>query len=394
MHFRYCVLARFPSAFSTSLLLLAAACGSPAGSDTTTPAGASAEEVVVKPVGGDHPGSLLVTLPANAPNGLFAYTLWVSKMTAGVASMPSPIGINQPNKLASGTYCLTLVTTEYNSTATVSDKFQDCTIQVSPKQTTTYPLSVVTFKKGATVTLGVDPVDAFTSTMILSSLKGGDGKTTTFGDSYGINAVRPAGNYHYAFGLFDGVDGKVAAGAVQAVDVSSLAQRRSLVVTASVPTFPSYNGNQTAQLVVKAVKGAAFAQVGFHVPYGTGAVLVGEYDDHTPVGTYTLELNGDYLEVALSATAGAASTAFAVQRIDVDDVAVDRDDGSTVATSGTYAIDRVMTGAGGATVYKNIVQRAPTKTGVDVFPGSYRITTTYRTTEAGFQNSVDTVTVP
>src|SRR5262249_15274744 len=99
----------------------------------------------------------------------------------------------------------------------------------------------------------------------------------------------------------------------------------------------------------------------------------------------------------LSARAGDPPTRQEVERLDIDEVAVTTDNGSVVSVPGTWVLEKqVPFGDGGATFVPVFATSAgfPTQTGVDGVPGTYRITTSYNTVEAGKKTTVNVVTVP
>jgi hypothetical protein len=114
----------------------------------------------------------------------------------------------------------------------------------------------------------------------------------------------------------------------------------------------------------------------------------------TDTSSYQLKFNPDsshpfYVDVPL-ASKGAASLPFQLGRIDVDDVTLRDASGGPQTASGLFTVERK--GADGTfTAFSSCTYG--TKTGIDVPPGTYRITTTYFI-QGSMGRSVDTVTVP
>jgi hypothetical protein len=97
--------------------------------------------------------------------------------------------------------------------------------------------------------------------------------------------------------------------------------------------------------------------------------------------------------LTLSANAGDPATTFQLARIDVDDVQVSLNDGTTEMRSGVYKVELVTTANGKETLFTTCAVNAATKTGLTVPPGTYRITTTFPT-HANSSPNVQTIAVP
>ena len=104
--------------------------------------------------------------------------------------------------------------------------------------------------------------------------------------------------------------------------------------------------------------------------------------EHTVLGNtawkkrYFLWLNGTYATYEVEP---GKTTTVQMQRLDVDDVDVTREDGSKFRTAGTYSIEW-LNPAGTYVAWPDL-QKLPTKTGVDLVPGHYRVTVAYTTAE-------------
>jgi hypothetical protein len=83
--------------------------------------------------------------------------------------------------------------------------------------------------------------------------------------------------------------------------------------------------------------------------------------------TYTLNVAGRQLPLSQN-----AANAITLQRIDIDDVTVTREDGSSYLAKGTYELF-----FGG----NRVVAPTPTNTGIDVLPGTYELVISYSTAD-------------
>lgn len=185
----------------------------------------------------------------------------------------------------------------------------------------------------------------------------------------------------------------LASGEVKAVDLSPPELRGKIVIKPPTRMFPtvrqetwfaasrSYSAETLASYPVQ---GGAYREKYLLNP-SSWAENVGKLAsdlEHTVLGNtawtrgYFLWLNGTYvnLEVAPGGT-----TVVQMQRLDVDDVEVTREDGTTFRTEGRYSIEW-LTPAGTYVVWPEL-QNLPTKTGVDLVAGHYRVTVSYNTLE-------------
>jgi hypothetical protein len=77
-----------------------------------------------------------------------------------------------------------------------------------------------------------------------------------------------------------------------------------------------------------------------------------------------------------------------VRRIDVNDVAVTREDGSIVYVPGTYVVSyRDPTSGSYQQVLSGVFCSNPTRSGVDVIPGQYKVVTTYDLPEGEYHDT-------
>src|SRR5262249_10940958 len=153
------------------------------------------------------------------------------------------------------------------------------------------------------------------------------------------------------------------AGQTTSVDLSSFAERRSAKILPPVSeAFPS--APTCADTVyLRAIRSGQARDVTMNV--GSGFVL-GEYAPAgQPAGAYTFMSGGYTVPFTLSANAGDPPAVVQLARIDVNDVTVRLNDGTTVTRPGNYTIEAVS--PDGQTVLgSTCAAGAPTKTGVTV----------------------------
>lgn len=98
---------------------------------------------------------------------------------------------------------------------------------------------------------------------------------------------------------------------------------------------------------------------------------------------YYLFVNGTYAEITVEA---GKQVDVAIKRLDVEDVAVTREDGSVVQTPGTWSLEWQTPSGAWIPVY--FAQNLPTNQGLDLVAGSYRATVTYATFDNNYQSDV------
>jgi hypothetical protein len=187
----------------------------------------------------------------------------------------------------------------------------------------------------------------------------------------------------------------IAAGDIKGIDVAPPNDRRAFLIRGPKRAFPDANCGRvitiTAPQTATASVGSSDINIGdaSHQP-----AFVFEHSSYAPVA-YNLGMFGVLSADVPLGPVGGAPTEAHVGRIDVDLVAVKKNDGSTVPTPGTYEIRQVFAGAGGKpeTFGRSFCLNSATKTGVDVLPGTYEITTTYNTVETGTKTDVQRITI-
>lgn len=402
--------------------------------------------VIVTPVGNDHPGSFAVAAAA-LPTGT---SIWLTSRAwfgpsplldttldqdAPQVALDSNASFEQPV----GTYCFA-VGDEFGMAA------KDCSVVISPNQTTTYGVGTLAVQNnpqeaGPVLGLDVGAASAPSTGTSTSDL----GKTyvsvTTPTWSlpralqYGVAVTGDTyvdflpGQYELQFGLFDGFTFEMAGAAVSSVDLRSFATRRSLAIVAPTRSFPNavcpppYLVTPSvpipgvpAWFVFGTKNGAERSSPAFVASDGEQVLLGENASDGSPAGSYLLAFGETYEDegyvtnsnpsgltfsgwgegaLAISANPGDPPAVTTIGRLDIDDVMVTQNDGSTADYPGTYVIQQQKgVDANGNAIWTNFGCSAPTKTGFDVPAGTYQVTTTYETLQDGNKTDVQTVTVP
>lgn len=362
------------------LALAAVACGS-----ATDDAGSAESGVTVTPTGNDHPGQLVVTVPAGVtPND--SNDIYTADNAAITFATPYTLSIG--NHTLQNRHCHNLAC----NASTVGFAIQN-------HATTTVSLGAIGFKRSqADGLLGVDAV------MTVSPRGSGyDQLTASISnqpvaeDTAQSVGYRIPSAYSYAFGLFDGFQTTVEPGKVDTVDLDGKTNRRQVRIVAPARSLPDAPSCAGWSITARRPDGANATNGGRISNVAAGAVvLIGELITNGAVpATYTLQTGSfDQYPVAFSlGDVGADPATLNVGRIDVADVAVKQNDGTTVTYHGNYTLSRVTTNsAGGETLSPVCV--APTNSGVDVMAGKYRLVTSYNTAEVGEKTTTDDVTLP
>ena len=354
------------------LLATTMACGSSASDAGTTESG-----VTVTPTGDDHPGQLVVTVPAGVTptDTNDAFTIGGS----------APVAFTTPYTLPIGDHTLNIR----------SCRGQDCggwslPFTIQNHATTTVALGAIAFKRtGSDGLLGIDAAIA------------ADGMTANVGtqwvaeDQLQTVAYRLPLAYTYTFGLFDGFDTTVEPSKIDTIDLDVRTNRRQVRIVAPARALGDAAMCKGWTITGKRTDRSKQSAAGIVIPSGT-VVLLGEHvTDASQTGEYWLRTGpGDVApaKFTLGDTGGDPAT-LNVGRIDVTDVAVKQNDGTTANVRGQYTISRVTTNTAGGEVLDSVCA-GQTNTGVDVLPGTYRLVTTYSTVEVGTKTTTQDVTVP
>jgi hypothetical protein len=311
----------------------------------------------VNPTGHENEGYLLVQAPPT---------------TRGFAGTPQlsyrGTALNQDAKtrFTKGTGCLAL----YNNL------MSDCAVTVDAKQTTTYQLASL-YVHWDPATLAVDFGPDWTVTV-------------TRGDARLMSAIARApftndvltlpGDFHIAFnGLssLPAMDVTIAAGEAKDIDLTTTDKRATIhVIPPSSRSFPNSACSRSDWLAQRSDSGTIVRQMA--VPATADAsykVMPLAAADGSHYEMLTADGSGTPLTVAAGQTVD-----FKVKRIDVNDVSVTREDGSTYAATGSYVVSRKDLATG---TFQPLLGgcASNTATGLDVAPGVYKITTSWTTAD-------------
>lgn len=337
------------------LLVLLAAIGSGCSGQLSTEdaVGEDGKADQVDPHGHDNDSYLFVTSPASTRG-----TIAPSLTYRGVA-MPA----DTKTRFTKGTGCLGL----YNSLMT------DCAVVINANQTTTYPL--------ASLHLSWDPtafqVD-FGPEWVVSATRSGTRLMSAIATALFTNDVLTLpGDFHIEIidlAVFAPRDVSLAGG--DAKDIDLTAEKRATIHL--IPPTRSFGSSSCSRgsLLVQRTNNGGILRSSMIPTQGDASYrvfpLTAADSSHYEVAT------GD---LAAPITLAVGQTLdFKVKRIDVNNVLLTRNDGSTYYTKGTYVISRKdpATGAyqpafGGCS--------AATPSGIDVVPGVYKIATSWATAD-------------
>jgi hypothetical protein len=366
----------YASVFAALFVLGLAGCS--AGESTASDDAAD----TVDPSGTDTlDGKLLVVTPQTP--GVLTHATTFRAYTASDQSSSTSVQAGTPAGLRPATNECLVMTEADNGVAYA------CGIKIESTKTTTYD------QIGALTYQGVSPSALEFSefqfwNMTANFIADAPGAAPTYrAEQFGMSALRYAGTYRASFGpFFDGMDYTVRGGQTTTVDLSSFAQRRSVKIlppaSKAFPNAPNCNDN----VGIVATRFGLTRSSG--ITLGAGFIF-GEYAPAGQApGEYTISTGGYAPSFAMSANAGDPPAVVQLARIDVNDVTVRLNDGSSVVRPGTYTIEAVT--ADGKTVLgQTCASGAPTKTGANVPAGTYRITTTFVTHDV--PTDVKTITV-
>jgi hypothetical protein len=392
--------------FGVSALAFLIACAS---NDELT--GASEQNDTLHPQGDETMGSLLVT----APPGV---TLSAGGLDFSVSINGTAVPVGTETRVKAGRQCLHLSTKRWHGgpATEFTQTISDCSLTIVAGQTTTYALSGlrVTYDDARlTRTYGVrpyagvfqyqspsDPAISDTNVFGEDDLMAGPAAEVgphpaswTFRHASGAAEVVPvvAGHYrtHFAVANIAGSSTDVAQGQIVDWDITPSEWRQAIRFDSPRREFGDPPGHphcgRTPGYVIEADRSmwndrddsAPFANVGsptrWLAPADAGGKAV----------TYTLSIYG--ITQSLSATAG-GMTNITPHRIDVDDVELTTETGETRKVPGTYTVGIVDAAGverphpfraydqadfnGGHPICRERSE-FPTKTGIDVLPGSY-----------------------
>lgn len=343
---RYCVLIA---------LLSTAGC---AGNVSTTddPIGEDGKADQVNPTGHDNEGYLVVKTPPST-RGFYSEPYLTYRNTS--------ITPGTKTRFTAGSACLGI----YNNLMT------DCAVAISQKATTTYELSSLYVHWDPTE-LAVDFGPQWTVTVTRGSAR----LLSSIADvSFTQDLLALPGDYHVAVdgvGQFPPTDLSLAAGETKEIDLTGDKRGTIHVIPPASRSFANSPCAGSTRLVQRDDGGATLRAM--TIPVQADASyrvfpLTAADASHYEIWT------GDNVASPLAVAVG-KTVDFKVKRIDVNDVLVTRDDGTTYSQKGTYVVSRQdpTTGVfspdfGGCS--------SATPSGLDVSPGVYKISTSWTTSE-------------
>jgi hypothetical protein len=365
----------------------------------------------IDPTDDENLGLLQVVLPTNLGNLDYQWSVSYrsTAVSAGTAS-----------RFTAGTGCI-VVTSPYASPA------QKCGIEVLKKQTTNDDLAALKVAYAATATgpLAVDfgpspslrvfrtqdPVAPATTGTEIAFAQAG---SVPWNGAPVTPVITVPGDYRFSFGvgILDDVKKSVSGKSNLAFDITPADKRAHVKVKVPQRDFPDAtwqcsgtNRNYLVQRNKVDVPGQgeppgydirnnrSYYGPGEGIVANKGFVLNVDYDFKMfPFTTAEAPMHYDYVVnnqvFALDLTAGKVVT-VPVDRIDVNDVTLTKETGEKYTVQGTWQLFTpgpnnswvpflVRDCAAGQAAFS-----APTKTGVDVLPGNYRVVVSYTTAEGG-----------
>jgi hypothetical protein len=383
------------------VLLLAAFAASPSVACALTPGDDDVDQVEaakrVKPVGTQAAGTLRVSLPAELSVSSLATDGFRIELSARQPTGWVPVALDTEVALAPGATCLRLrVGKRTGNDEDYAEGATDCTVTVAPNAVTPITLGAVRYESSDEI-LGVSP-DVFKAyrrwgampeprpTCERAKIATGD-ESQLIGCGVEASKLRPVlpGTYSFRWGVADGFTTTIAPGEVRVLDFASAPDRRITRVVAPTRELPDASGLTSYEIVAGAKKmtRTAAAEQSFQV--GVAA------DANVPhVLAIVSAAARQETPLPVPAAAGAPAR-FEIQRIDVDHVEVTSSFGTT-SVPGSYVVSRRE----GASLVPIVLAPDgwPTNTGLDLLPGIYQVTTTFRRLDGTAGTDVQDVTLP
>lgn len=341
--------------FVFMVMMAAVGCGGNVSSDDGN-VGEVGKADEVDPTGHENEGYLLVKSPATT-RGFYAAPYLTYR---GTSVQPDAKG-----RFTNGTGCLGI----YNSL------MSDCAVAISAKQTTTYELASL-YVHWDPATLAVDFGPQWTveltrsGTRLMSSIA--DAQITQ-------DLLTFPGDFHVEFpnhALLPPVDFSLAAGENKELDLTADKRATIHVVPPSSRNFGNSSCGHGDKLVQRGDNGAIMASMPVSAQADASYrvfPLVAADASHYEVWTAD--------DIATPLTLGVGQTVdFEVKRIDVNNVLVTREDGSTYSTTGQYVISRKDPASG---LFQPVLGGcvSTTPSGLDVSPSVYKIVTSWSTAD-------------
>lgn len=417
------------SRFSVALLLTlsAAAAACSADTDSEESLGQDEAEKRIKPKDSENLGRLQV----NWPQGWQAAINAADDATVTYRNGGVVIGVQ--SRLKEGDGCLALGT-RFGTT------LQDCTVALTKNKTTTFDLSAlkVTYDATATGKLAVDfgPKPTLSIRRKNPASPGSEpviwnqGNSGYFNGSNTRGVITLPGDYVFSWGLpiLDEKNESLAKGKFETVNLDPAEKRATIKVKAPTRELPnaafgcgSAHRNFLIQRNADNSAGAYGEPDGSVQQQGAGGAtsegivawqalpLTKDTDFRVfPFAASEGAMHYEYVVnsvvVPLDVKPGKTVT-VPVERLDVDDVEVEKEDGSTYNVKGQYVvykqgpnnswlpITQYQQSYYGGCSGTRAAWSAPTGTGLDLPPGTYRLVITYNTAE-GAKTKDEVVTLP
>lgn len=259
---------------------------------------------------------------------------------------------------STGTYCVRTW-----SDSMVSEP--DCTVEMQPLVATTYKLGSITFTHGRDeAVFGIDTDKA------RADLHG----LATSADAM----AHPEGTFHFELGKDAGdlvLPYKVVQGAQTDIDVTDIPGLRAVRLLPSTNrVLPDFTGTYPA-IELCAFDTTIYGRCTQLRPYDKPLLIPGGTEE-VQVGIRTIESAGTRISPIVKFPAAPGIVDVQMRRIDFNHVTVATSASATQAVPGRVKLEKLAVNAGESD--RTIARELPTGYGLDVPPGKYRVSTTYK----------------
>jgi hypothetical protein len=241
----------------------------------------------------------------------------------------------------------------------------DCTVELEPLVATTYKLGSITFTHGRDeAVFGIDTADARADLHELAT---------------SASAIaHPEGTYRFQLGKEPEdliLPYKVVQGAQTDIDVTAIPGMRAIRLLPSTGrVLPDFTGTYPA-IPLCAFDTTVYGRCTQLRPYDKPLLIPGGTEE-VQVGIKTIESGGTRISPIMRFPAAAGIVDVQMRRIDFNHVMVATSASATQAVPGRVKLEKLGVSAGEND--RTLALELPTGYGLDVPPGKYRVSTTYK----------------
>jgi hypothetical protein len=352
----------------------------------------SEHSIRVKPGGSDKPATLTIELPD------------LLKPKAAQANGQIPLLSSSAKRLTYGTPVAMPsgpVDIQYSWLNNRGDVYQTYKFPISlqPSERRTITLGGVTFRPPREKVVGIDVFPTF-----VSETRKSTGQVPVDLSKLDVTKTlaRFADTFKYQWGVSDGTEIQVTSNVVTSVDFNDYSKKAALRIVTPARFYPNCYAGPSYQEYYRI---AVTTQVPTRpstlidpLDASGSTFVVADVGDSAGARQHRLwtagSLNDESNAIPLTLSpAGGAIATLALGRVDVDDVDVATNTGSTTV-KGTYRLYKITQKNGQDVVSTRPITQCPTSTGIDVVPGRYKLVVDYQTVETGVKQTVDIIDVP